>query len=104
MVEIVTEPPEQRRPRRDFDQAVQSEADQGDGPGDDSGDDGNQTFGAVVDDGEVFELSAPANQLSAAWQDRDCHLSIIPPEALSAVTVGWRHYSPEPEQEARKTG
>jgi hypothetical protein len=43
MVEIVVEPPQQRRPGRDFDQAVQAEANQGDGPGDDSGDDGNQT-------------------------------------------------------------
>ena len=43
MVEIVVEPPQQRCPGRDFDQAVQAEANQGDGPGDDSGDDGNQT-------------------------------------------------------------
>src|ERR1017187_10969756 len=62
MVKIMVEPPQQRRPGRDFDQAVQAEADQGDGPGDDSGDDGNQTFGAVVGDGEIFELLAPANK------------------------------------------
>ena len=51
MVQIVVKPPEQRRPGRHFDQAVQAEADQRDGPGDQSGDDGNQTFGAVVGDG-----------------------------------------------------
>ena len=59
------EPPEQCRPGRDFDQAVQAEADQGDGPGDQPGDDGDQTFGAVVGDGEVFELTTPANKMLA---------------------------------------
>ena len=98
MVKIVVEPPQQSRPGGHFNHAVQAETDERDGPGDQSGDDGHHTFGGVVDDGEIFEPLAPANQLSAAWQDRDCHRSIIPPEALSAVTVVWRHYSPDRNQ------
>ena len=63
VVKIVVQPPKQRRPGSHFDQAVQAEADQGDRPGDNSGDDGDQTFGAVVGDGEVFEPLAPANKV-----------------------------------------
>ena len=70
------EPAEQRRPGPDFDQAVQAEADQGDGPDDQSGDDGNQAFGAVVDVGEVFEPLAPANQRTAVERGRHCHLPL----------------------------
>ncbi len=43
-VQVVMEPPEQRRTGRHFDDAVQAEADQGYGTGDQPGDDGNQTF------------------------------------------------------------
>jgi hypothetical protein len=76
MVKILVEPPQQRRPGRDFDQAVESEADQGYGPSDDSGDDGNQTLGAVVGDGEVFEASAPTNKIVPGW-GRNRHTAII---------------------------
>jgi hypothetical protein len=100
MVKIVVEPPQQSRPGGHFNHAVQAETDERDGPGDQSGDDGNQTFGAVVDDGEVFEPLAPAYQFTAVRRDRDCHRFIIPPEALSAVTVVWRHYSPDRNQDA----
>jgi hypothetical protein len=33
----------------------------------------NQTFGAVVNDGEVFELTAPPNQCSAVWRGGGFH-------------------------------
>ena len=61
--EIVVEPPEQCRPGGHFDDAVQSEADQRNGPGDCPGDDGDQTFEAVVCNREVFEPLAPANKV-----------------------------------------
>ena len=77
MVQIVVEPPEQRRPGGHFDEAVQSEADQGDGPGDCPGDNRDQPFKTVVGDGEVFEPLAPANQFTAVWRGRGCHRSII---------------------------
>ena len=64
MVRIVVGSPEQSHPRRHFDDAVQAEADQGYGPGDQSGDDGNQTFGAVVGDVEVFLTLALADAKS----------------------------------------
>ena len=76
-VQIVMEPPEQCRPGGHFDDAVQSEANQGDGPGDCPGDDGNQPFKAVVANGEVFEPLAPANQFTAVWCDRGYHASIL---------------------------
>jgi hypothetical protein len=82
VVQIVLEWPEQRRPGRDFDQAVQAEADQGNGPGDQPGDDGDQTFGAVVGDGEVFELTAPANK-SLPILGVGCHHSSIIPERIN---------------------
>ena len=37
------------------------------------GDDGNQTFGAVVGDGEVFEPLAPANEVPAINYSRTDH-------------------------------
>ena len=78
MVEIVVEPPQQRRPGGHFDQAVQAEADQRNGPGDQPGDDGDQTFGAVVGDGEVFEPLAPANKPLPILSAGRRHWSIIP--------------------------
>ena len=60
-IQVMMEAPEQSCPGRDFDQAVQTKANQRDGPGDDSSYDGNQTFGAVVGDGEVLKPLAPAN-------------------------------------------
>jgi hypothetical protein len=70
--------PKQRRPRSHFNQAVQAEPDERDGSGDDSSDDGNQTFGAVVGDGEIFELLAPANKVSTILSACSRHSSIIP--------------------------
>ena len=66
VVKIVMEPPEQRRPGGHFDEAVQPETDQRDGPGDYPGDNGDQPFKTVVGDGEVFEPLAPANQFWTA--------------------------------------
>ena len=65
-VEIVMESPEHRRPGRYFDQAVQAEADQRNGTGDQSGDDGDERFEAVPGDGEVFEALALANEILAS--------------------------------------
>jgi hypothetical protein len=70
-------PPEQSSTGRHFDTAVQAEADQGYGPGDQPGDDGNKTFGAVVSDGEVFDPLALANKVLAIRCSSGCHVSII---------------------------
>jgi hypothetical protein len=75
--EVVMKPPQQRCPGGHFYDAVQSETDQGDGPGDCPGDDGSQPFKTVVSDCEVFEPLTPANQFMAVGRDRGCHLSII---------------------------
>src|ERR1035437_1524150 len=77
MVQIVVEPPEQCRPGCHFDEAVQSETDQGDGPGYCPGANRDQPFESVVDDGEVFEPLAAANQFTAVWCGGGRHDSII---------------------------
>jgi len=56
---------------------TQPEADQGDGPGNQSGDDGNQTFGAVVNDGEVLLALAPANAVQPGRISGNGHTAII---------------------------
>jgi hypothetical protein len=68
-VQIVVEPPQQRSPGRDFDEAVEAEADQGNGTGDDSGENRDQPFETVVAGGEVFEFLAPTNKIVPSWND-----------------------------------
>jgi hypothetical protein len=59
------EPPQRAAPGRYFDAAVQSESDERDRSGDQSGDDGHETFEAVVGNGEVFDALAPANEIGS---------------------------------------
>jgi hypothetical protein len=73
VVKIVVKPPEQCRTGCHFNQAVQPEADQRDGPGDDSGDNRHQPFETVVADGEVFEPLAPANQFTSGQNAGGSH-------------------------------
>ena len=67
------EPPEHSRPGCHFNHAVQAKTDERDGPLDQFGDDGDETFDAVVGDGEVFEPLAPSNQFTAVWRDGSWH-------------------------------
>jgi hypothetical protein len=92
MVKIVVEPPQQSRPGGHFNHAVQAETDERDGPGDQSGDDGNQTFGAVVDDGEVFELTAPANKVVTGGGAGRYYPPPFQPN-LKGSSVRFRHYN-----------
>ncbi len=78
VVKIVVEPPKQRRTGCHFDDAVQAKANERDRTSDQPGDDGDQTFGAVVGDGEVFEALAPANKILAILSAGCRHCFIIP--------------------------
>ncbi len=57
------EPPQQGSPGRDFNGAIEAEADERYRSRDQPSHDGYQTFEAVVTDGEVFELLAPAHEI-----------------------------------------
>src|SRR5438128_1703407 len=72
---IMMKPPEQRRPGGDFDDAVETEANERYGPGDQSGDDGDQAFETVVGNGEIFQ-SAPALDKLAAMCGGDIHYTL----------------------------
>jgi hypothetical protein len=64
---------------------VQAETDQRDGPGDQPGDDGHQSFGAVVSDGEVFEPLASTSPWppKSAIVEAVAHLSIVMMESYA---------------------
>jgi hypothetical protein len=59
------QPPEQCRPRCDLDNAIEAEPDQGYAPGNETGDDGDQPFEAVVGDGEIFKPAATPDEFRA---------------------------------------
>jgi hypothetical protein len=56
------QPPEQRRPRCDLDNAIEAEPDQSYASGNKTGDDGDQPFEAVVGDGEIFKPAATPDE------------------------------------------
>src|ERR1039457_6359761 len=60
-VQVVTQTPQQRRSRSDFDKAVQPESDERHGPGNQPSDDGDHSFETVPDDCEIFEPLTTAN-------------------------------------------
>ena len=68
--------PQQSRTRSNFDQAVQSKTDQGNGTGDNPAN-GDQTLKAVVGDCEVFEKLALANDVFAILNAGSDHTFII---------------------------
>ena len=63
-IQIMVQPPEQSQARCDFNDAVQAEADERHGPGNQSGDEGNETFGAVVGDGKVLQIASTLDKLA----------------------------------------
>ena len=65
VVKIVVEPPKQSRTGCHFDDAVQAKANERDRTSDQPGDDGDQTFGAVVKDREVLKIPATAYDVLA---------------------------------------
>ena len=77
LIQIMVESPQQCCPGPYLDGAVKSEAHQRNRPGDQSGDDGDETFEAVVADCEVFESLSPANEVSAILIDCSRHTTII---------------------------
>ena len=63
-----------------FDYAVQTKPDRKNGPGDYSGDNGNQAFKTVVGDGEVFKPLALANEIVTVNSSGVLHLFSVSPE------------------------
>jgi len=58
LIEINLQPPEQCRPRCDLDRAIEAESDESYASGDETNDDRDQPFEAVIGDSEVFKPAA----------------------------------------------
>jgi hypothetical protein len=84
----MAEPSKQCSPGGDFDQAVQSKTDQGHGPGDESSDDGDETFSTVVGDCDEFELLASADEVLPAVQACCRHRAIISNRSSELLLAG----------------
>ena len=87
VAKIVVEPPEKRRPGRHFDEAVQTEADQGDEPGDQPGDNRDESF-----DGVSRYEQFPTHESMVLTRGR--HLSQLPAYSRHSCDVGFSDADP----------
>ena len=76
-VEVVVEPPYQSDTGCNLDYAIQSETDQRDRSSKHSGGNRGQSFEAVPNNSEVFETSAPANEMLPIRDTDSRHIAII---------------------------